>query len=210
LLAAASEPRRKELERAIRSDSRFRMVGSILDVSGLSMRVRALRPNVVVADLPEPLNSFPPLASDMEQAGTALVVLINEPDTAWAARALRSGVRALLPRDTAPDDLHLAIEVAHRGMLFLDPELAREFLAPRASQGRSTQNGRELFEELTPRELEVLRMMAEGLGNKEIAARLAISDHTVKFHISSVLAKLGASTRTEAVTTGIRMGLILL
>jgi NarL family two-component system response regulator YdfI len=50
--------------------------------------------------------------------------------------------------------------------------------------------------------------MAEGLGNKEIATRLAISDHTVKFHISSILAKLGASTRTEAVTTGIRMGLV--
>jgi DNA-binding NarL/FixJ family response regulator len=53
-------------------------------------------------------------------------------------------------------------------------------------------------------------MMAEGLGNKEIAARLTISDHTVKFHISSILAKLGASTRTEAVTIGIRRGLILL
>ena len=68
----------------------------------------------------------------------------------------------------------------------------------------------EAVEELTPREVEVLRMMAEGLGNKEIAARLGISDHTVKFHISSILAKIGASTRTEAVTLGIRMGLILL
>jgi DNA-binding NarL/FixJ family response regulator len=68
----------------------------------------------------------------------------------------------------------------------------------------------EAVEELTPREIEVLRMMAEGLANKEIATRLGISDHTVKFHISSILAKIGASTRTEAVTLGIRMGLILL
>ena len=68
----------------------------------------------------------------------------------------------------------------------------------------------ETLEELTPREIEVLRMMAEGFANKEIALRLSISDHTVKFHISSILGKLGVSSRTEAVTQGIRMGLILL
>ena len=62
---------------------------------------------------------------------------------------------------------------------------------------------------LTPRETEVLRMIADGLGNKEIAARLGISDHTVKFHISAILAKLGASNRAEAVTLGIREGLIM-
>jgi DNA-binding CsgD family transcriptional regulator len=62
---------------------------------------------------------------------------------------------------------------------------------------------------LTPREIEVLRMIAEGLGNKEIASKLSISDHTVKFHISSIFAKLGASNRAEAVTLGIRHGLIM-
>jgi DNA-binding NarL/FixJ family response regulator len=66
------------------------------------------------------------------------------------------------------------------------------------------------LDDLTPREIEVLRMLAEGLGNREMASRLGISDHTVKFHISSILDKLGASTRTEAVTMGIRMGIILL
>ena len=66
----------------------------------------------------------------------------------------------------------------------------------------------ELSEEITSRETDVLRMLAEGLVNKDIAARLGISEHTVKFHISSILDKLGASTRTEAVTLGIRRGLI--
>jgi DNA-binding NarL/FixJ family response regulator len=65
------------------------------------------------------------------------------------------------------------------------------------------------LEELTAREVEVLRLMAEGFGNKQIAAHLGISDHTVKFHISSILAKLSVSSRTEAVTQGIRMGLIV-
>jgi DNA-binding NarL/FixJ family response regulator len=66
----------------------------------------------------------------------------------------------------------------------------------------------ELSEEITSRETDVLRMLAGGLVNKDIAARLGISEHTVKFHISSILDKLGASTRTEAVTLGIRRGLI--
>ena len=63
---------------------------------------------------------------------------------------------------------------------------------------------------LTPRELEVLRMIAEGLGNKQIAARLAISEHTVKFHVGSVFAKMRVSTRAEAVMLGARRGLIVL
>lgn len=210
MLAAASSIRRDELERTIRGNSRFLLAGSLLGVSSLVERARALRPEVIVVDLAEPQNSFPPLALNLEQSGAAVVVMIDEPDRSWATRLLRSGVRALLPRDAAPADLHSAIEVAHRGMVLLDSELAQELLANGGSEVRSRENAPELFEDLTPREIEVLRMMAEGLGNKEIAARLSISDHTVKFHISSILAKLGASSRTEAVTVGIRMGLILL
>jgi DNA-binding NarL/FixJ family response regulator len=65
-------------------------------------------------------------------------------------------------------------------------------------------------EELTERELQVLELLAEGIGNREIATRLKISEHTVKFHISSILGKLQASSRTEAVTYGIRQGLIVI
>jgi DNA-binding NarL/FixJ family response regulator len=65
-------------------------------------------------------------------------------------------------------------------------------------------------EPLTPREIDVLSLLAEGAGNKEIAARLHISEHTVKFHVSSILGKLGAATRTEAVTRGYKEGLILM
>ena len=68
----------------------------------------------------------------------------------------------------------------------------------------------DLAEELTPRETEVLQMLANGLANKAIAARLSISEHTVKFHVASILGKLGAGSRTEAVTLGIRRGIVLL
>ena len=201
--------RREELERSIRVNSRFLLVGSVAGVLGLAIRARTLRPDVALLDLPEPRTSFPSLTTDLEQAGVAVVVLVDEPDASWTARALRAGLRAVLPRDASAADIHSAIEAANRGMLLLDAELARELFPPIANRERALEDIATL-EDLTPREIEVLRMMAEGLGNKEIAARLAISDHTVKFHISSILAKLGASTRTEAVTTGIRMGLILL
>jgi NarL family two-component system response regulator YdfI len=68
----------------------------------------------------------------------------------------------------------------------------------------------EAIEPLTARERDVLQMLSQGLGNKEIAARLKISEHTVKFHVASILGKLGASTRTEAVSVALRRGLILL
>jgi len=68
----------------------------------------------------------------------------------------------------------------------------------------------ELYEALTPRELEVLEVLAEGLSNKAIASRLAITEHTVKFHVSSIFAKLGAENRTDAVRRGVRRGLITL
>jgi DNA-binding NarL/FixJ family response regulator len=90
----------------------------------------------------------------------------------------------------------------------LEPDLARGLFSNNSV--RPNQYDFDEVEELTAREIEVLRMLAEGFANKEIASRLGISDHTVKFHISSILAKLGASTRTEAVTLGVRKGLILL
>jgi two-component system, NarL family, response regulator YdfI len=163
--------------------------------------------DVVLADVAE---LGPELVSGASTLGphAAVVALVDEPDASWVARALRAGVRAILPRDSNEEEIHSAIYAAHRGLVLLDPGVTAE-LASRVPADNSGIPS-DALDELTPREIEVLRMLAEGLGNKEIAVRLAISDHTVKFHISSILDKLGASSRTEAVTLGIRRGLILL
>jgi DNA-binding NarL/FixJ family response regulator len=110
----------------------------------------------------------------------------------------------LLFRDVAPAPLLAALRAVARGLTVFDPALAALRATPRASAPTSTPEG------LTPREREVLTLLAEGLSNKAIADRLDISEHTAKFHVNAVLAKLGVQRRTEAVVRAARMGLVTL
>lgn len=203
-LAAASAVRHAGLETLIKNAPSLRLVGSLRGIRTIATRVAEVQPDVVLLDLERESSGFPSLPS----IGSVLpmVALIDEPDSNWTAHALRSGVKAILPRDSGMDEILPAIQAAYAGLVLLDPEAARNLAArvPSASPPMTAS------EELTPREVEVLRMLGEGFGNRQIALRLDISDHTVKFHVSSILDKLGVSTRTEAVTLGIRRGLILL
>ncbi len=121
-------------------------------------------------------------------------------------RLLRSGVRAILPRESDADDILAAIYATYDGLVLLSTPTAESLAA--VYSDHPLEADAELSAEITSRETDVLKMLAEGLVTKDIAERLGISEHTVKFHISSILDKLGASTRTEAVTLGIRRGLI--
>jgi len=122
-------------------------------------------------------------------------------------RAIQLGIRGVLPADVAAVQLISAVVAVAKGLVVLPPgELALAAASTRTRNGGAA----ELFEPLTPREKEVLQMLASGLGNKQIAAYLKISEHTAKFHVASILSKLGASSRTEAVSLGLRRGLILL
>jgi DNA-binding NarL/FixJ family response regulator len=121
-----------------------------------------------------------------------------------------------LPRDATRDEIIAALTAVSTGLVVLDRRLARDYLsfhqgaavaAPLQVPGDA---GGEMPETLTGRELEVLQILAEGLPNKLIAARLHITEHTAKFHVSSIMLKLGASSRTEAVTLAARRGLLLL
>ena len=194
---------------SILSDSRFDIVGSVADLESVSGQLVDAEPEVVLVEAAadaqeELLNSIEDAEVGEEYA---VVVLSEQPKTAWLSRALRAGVRAVLPRDATPDQLRAALEAAAAGLLVVHPsEVSAVLHAPAALSSPIS----ELPEQLTPREREVLQMISGGLGNKEIAGRLSISEHTVKFHVASILGKLGASTRTEAVSIGIRHGLVLL
>jgi DNA-binding NarL/FixJ family response regulator len=224
VVAAVSAVRRAGLEAMIAKAALLKLVGSFQSMPAIASHLAELQPDVMLLDLAG--NELGSNSFEIQRLGsnhaegkysdsstellsaTALptVVLVDEPTSDWTAHALRSGVKAILPRDSGMDEILPAIQAAYAGLVLLDPEVTQNL----AARIRSPNGFMAAPEDLTPREIEVLRMLAEGQGNREMASRLGISDHTVKFHVSSILEKLGADTRTEAVTIGIRMGVILL
>ncbi|HEY2837579.1 MAG TPA: response regulator transcription factor [Pirellulales bacterium] len=147
------------------------------------------------------------LAASQLTSEANVVILSDHSDPRLLADALRTGARAVLPSDVSTDQLVAALEAAAAGLIIVHPAEVNVMFPAAEPASRPIA---ELAEPLTPRESEVLQMLASGLPNKEIAARLAISEHTVKFHVASILGKLGAASRTEAVALGIRRGLVLL
>jgi DNA-binding NarL/FixJ family response regulator len=157
-------------------------------------------PDVILADW----ENGDELSSEISDGApeAALVVMADDPGLPGIAEALRSGVRAVLSRHSSASQIVAAIEAAAAGFVVLQPgDLDGLLINPQPAS---------LAEPLTPREVEVLGMLAEGQSNKSIAHRLGISEHTVKFHVTSIMGKLNAGSRTEAVTQGIRQGLIML
>jgi len=202
VVVAGSALAAARLEALLRSRAGLRVI-----VSGLAELGRRLddhAPTLVVLALPSggaarALEVVRGLASV-----EAVVLLTPDPAAAWTAQARRSGVRAVLREDATADELAAAVAAARAGLVTLHPDALASAAAARAVAPRGG-----AFT-LTPREIEILEMMAEGMSNRTIAGRLGISSQTVKFHVASILAKLGAASRTEAVTFGVRRGLIAL
>ena len=180
----------ENLESFLEQFSEFEADVLLVDASGESL-----------ADVLESLRSSE-IASEI-----AVVVLADWTPRGSVAEALRAGVRAALPLNMSSDQMFAALQAAAQGLVVLHSQEVNDVIPVAAP---TLQPLAELAEPLTRREREVLQMLAGGLANKEIAARLNISEHTVKFHVASVLGKLGAGTRTEAVALGIRRGLVLL
>ena len=200
-VATTSAVRRAGLESIVRSHAEFQLAGSFGAVASLVSFARSTELDVIVIDS----DSIHDLL--LEPLSEAAIVLLTEvSDARSVARLLRIGVRAILSRESDPDNVLSAIYAVYDRLVLLSTATAESLAAVYGDQPLELED--EMSEEITSRETDVLRMLAEGLVNKEIAARLGISEHTVKFHISSILDKLGASTRTEAVTLGIRRGLI--
>lgn len=210
MLAAASTVRRAGLEALLKKAPLLELAGSLHSPVAVAQYAAQLHPDVLLLDLENEHQSIGspggPVLPQIINSVPA-VTLIDEPSADWTAHALRSGVRAILPRDSGLEEILAGVQAAHSGLVLLDPGVTLNLASRIPTQAGQPAAG---FDDLTAREIEVLRMLAEGLGNREMASRLSISDHTVKFHISSILDKLGAATRTEAVTMGIRMGIILL
>jgi two-component system, NarL family, response regulator YdfI len=196
LIAAPSPVVRAGLEALAASNPSLELAGAFPDLAS----VEALRPDVVLAAL-----SPADLAPAANGRVPAYVLLTGEVQPVWTAEAVRLGVRALLPRDASAAEILAAVDAAAAGLAVVAPGDLEPLLRAGLTASAAAETAA-----LTPREMEVLRLMAEGAANKTIAWKLDISEHTVKFHVASIFAKLNAGTRTEAVTQGVRRGLILL
>jgi DNA-binding NarL/FixJ family response regulator len=208
LVVAASAIVRAGLEALLAASPTLAVVSHASDWTTLARQVEDIHPDVVLLDVDVYDDDTAAVLQAMGAGARppALVVLTDDAHGAWVAEALRAGVRAIVLRQALASELVTAIEAAVAGLVVLHPEAVDALLLAAPSASRALVGTP--LPTLTPREIEVLSMMAEGGGNKEIAWRLTISEHTVKFHISSIFAKLNTTSRTEAVTVGIRQGLI--
>jgi NarL family two-component system response regulator YdfI len=205
-IVAESARTRERLEDLLDS-RRIEVVGSASNLENAAEALAEEDADVLLMEAPN--ESVEELLEALASTGltkdTAVVVLVDQSAPVWAGQALQAGIRGVLTGDADAQQLARAVEAAASGLVVLDPGEVR---AERSSSTRPVTL--ELSEPLTARERQVLQMLAGGLGNKEIASRLKISEHTAKFHVASILGKFGASSRTEAVAIGLRRGLILL
>jgi DNA-binding NarL/FixJ family response regulator len=143
------------------------------------------------------------LALDELPAAPRLILLIDDP--ALAAELLLAGAQAVLPRDATPEEIVAALRAAYAGLIVLDAQTRSRLALPAAERREPAATEYPL---LTGRELQVLELIAQGLPNKSIAVTLGISEHTVKFHVGSLLTKLNAASRSEALAHAIQAGLL--
>jgi len=185
----------------------FDLVGVVEDGRALLEAAGKLRPDVIVADVTMPnLNGIDALAQ-LRQRGdrTPVVFLTMHRDAAFARRALDAGASGFVLKHSAPVELVMAIRAALEGRIYLTPQLAGEVLDG-MKQGPERMS--DPIAALTPRQREVLQLLAEGRSAKDIAARLAISTRTVEFHKYQMMETLGLHSNAELIHLAIKHGLV--
>jgi two-component system, NarL family, response regulator YdfI len=200
LIRAPTPVARAGLESLIRSHPSLQVVGEDADERDT---IADLNPDVIVAQIENRDDQSTQELLEEATRGTAVIVLVSGPVAEWRG-LFRRGLRGVLPSDASSEQIARAIEAVVAGLVvFHTSETEGLFEAVSVQESSDF-----LPEALTAREIEILRLLAEGLENKEIALALGISEHTVKFHVASILGKLGVGNRTEAVMSGIRHGIV--
>lgn len=187
------------------------VVGITTSINDAVLAAKDQQPDVVLAasdagDVATVSAMVAALAAD----GIPTIILGQAPAPEDLTQALRAGLRGYVLPDATADEVGAALRAAARGLLVLAPVLGRALpiLSPTLRPEFSIGDGGE--QPLTDREQEVLQLLSLGMPNKSIARKLGVSEHTVKFHVGSILAKLDASSRTEAVTSAARRGILVL
>lgn len=208
LIVADDELVRTGLAGLLAEEPELDVVGQIASHADPFALLDEFRPDVVLWDLGwDPSRLAETTAGldglgDLVEAAVPVVVLL--PEESQAETIWQTGVRSLLLRTASAGELLAALNAAANALVVLDPTLAGELTATLTVRSDFP------LDAFTPREEEVLALLAEGLTNKAIARHLQISEHTAKFHVTALMSKLGAQSRTEAVVRATRLGLIRL
>lgn len=211
LIVAAYPMARAGLAALLGGVSDIAVAGHTAGGAALAATIEQTAPTVLVLDQPgdddEALDRLAAILAD--SADLHALVLGEELTTEAITASLGAGARGYLPRESSGGELIAAVRAVAAGLLVLKPTALAELLDRATERPRpplTTAPG----EALTPRELEVLQALAAGLTNRAIARQLSVSENTVKFHVSSILTKLSAASRAEAVALAARRGLLLL
>ncbi len=195
---------------ALRAGLRALVATSELQIAGVAATLATL--DLDIADVDVVLLADAALLEDAariipDDARMALLLLADDSRAATLLRTLPLAGWGILHLDSSPAELQAALIAVAHGLVTLPLPLAQQLLGQR---GPVAVPSLDRADPLTAREREVLQLVSQGLSNKLIARELQVSEHTVKFHVSSIFAKLGAASRTEAISRGARQGLITL
>ena len=192
------------LKRILADD--FDLVGVVEDGRALVAAARQLQPDVIVADISMPyLNGIDAMVQLKKSAPDVKVVILTmHQEPAYARRALDAGASGFVLKHSAPAELVMAIEAALKGQTFITPALAGEVLR----QARQEPRAADAAEHLTPRQREILQLLAQGRSAKEVAADLAISARTVEFHKYQMMQTHGLRTNAELIHFAIKHGIV--
>jgi DNA-binding NarL/FixJ family response regulator len=188
---------RKGIAALVNAENDMKLVAEASDGKEAIEKFRLHRPDVTLMDIQMPgLNGIETITQIQKDFPNArIIVLTTYTGDVQVVRALKAGARAYLLKRQVHKELLEAIRAVHAGQRRVPPEIAAELM----DQSR---------EDLTPREVDVLRLIAEGNANKQIADQLSIGEASVKSYVANILSKLGASDRAHAVTIGLKRGII--
>ena len=172
------------------------------DTGDLATDAMLFRPDALLIDAGWEGTSILPFLEALKVLELPIVALAVDGDQ--ISDLLAVGVTGILPRNSAPAVITAALKAVEQGLFVTVPAVLEDILP------RPDPSPYPLLESLTPRETEVLQLLAEGLTNKAIAHRLEISEHTVKFHVNAIMSKLHSQSRTEAVVRGTQLGLVII